>query len=255
MSSLQAKEESNESDSKEMVQPKRMRVKRPQLAKPRPTEEVKTLFDIEEPEESKEDTVCGFAHDMMIHIIADQKQKEEERDIWKDSPYKDLVKFQSNNVGNVGEKFINTICESQKIPSSCDGSKTKKVGGGDGDGHIMGRSIEIKTALQGTNANSFQHELGEVPWKAGYMIFVDIAPECIYLTIFKNFGEETYKNSVKLHPYFPTKSTTWRKGMGAFKLDTSVNINEKSIKKGHAIKIIATTHSADIASFIRRVIE
>ena len=45
MSSLQAKEESTEYDSKEMVQPQRLRVKRPQFAKPCPTEEVKTVSD------------------------------------------------------------------------------------------------------------------------------------------------------------------------------------------------------------------
>ena len=63
------------------------------------------------------------------------------------------------------------------------------------------------------------------------MIFLDIAPEKMYLTIFPNFTEEFYKNSgrdssIKCEPYFPTKSITWRKKIGAFKLDTTVKINE-----------------------------
>jgi hypothetical protein len=41
-------------------------------------------------------------HNMLIRI-KQQKEKEDKKDIWKNSPYKDLVKLQSNNVGNVGE--------------------------------------------------------------------------------------------------------------------------------------------------------
>lgn len=194
-------------------------------------------------------------HNMLICIIQQQKQKEEQHDIWKNSPYIDLIKLQSNNVGNVGEKLIGTICKSANIPVICDGSKTKQVGGGEGDGKIMDISIEIKTAHQGSTSPSFQHELGEVPWKGSkYMIFVDISPNCIYLTIFKNFDEMTYKSKEKL-PCFPTKTITWRKKKGAFKLDTSVKINEHSIQNGHAIKITPTTPNDFVASFIRKVIQ
>ena len=40
-------------------------------------------------------------HMLLIGLIAKQKNKEEKQDIWQDSPYKDLVKLQSNNAGNV----------------------------------------------------------------------------------------------------------------------------------------------------------
>ena len=188
---------------------------------------------------------------MLIRIIQEQKQKEEEQDIWKNSPYKELVKLQSNNVGNVGEHLVNSICKASGIDADCDGAKTKQIGGGEGDGKIMGIPVEVKTAAQGSSSTTFQHELGEVPWKGGkHMIFVDIAPECIYLTIFENFTETTYKSKGKL-PCFPTKSVTWRKEKGAFKLDTSVNINERSIENGHAIKITPTTAIEAIAAFIK----
>ena len=195
------------------------------------------------------------AHDMLIRIIQSQKAKEDKQDIWKNSHYRDLVKLQSNNVGNVGEELINSICDASGIDAHINGAKTKKIGGGEGDGKIMGFHIEVKTAHQGTSSPSFQHELGEVPWNGGkYMIFVDIAPECIYLTIFKNFSEETYKTKEKLIPYFPTKTITWRKKKGAFKLDTTVNINELNVENGHAIKITQTTPNDDIASFIRKIV-
>jgi len=193
-------------------------------------------------------------HIMIIDIIKEQKQKEDKQDIWKDSPYKDLVKLQSNNVGNVGEILINNICKESGIDANCNGVKTKKIGGGNGDGHIMGIPVEIKTAHQGSSTPSFQHELGEVPWNGGnYMIFIDISPNCIYLTIFKNFEESIYKSNKKLLS-FPTKTVTWRKNKGAFKLDTTVNINELSVKNGIAIKITPTTPNHIIASFIRKIV-
>ena len=71
--------------------------------------------------------------------------------------------------------------------------------------------------------------------------------------VFKNFDEETYKSKEKL-PCFPTKSITWRKKKGAFKLDTSVKINEQSIENGQAIKITQTTPNEYVSSFIRKMI-
>jgi hypothetical protein len=193
-------------------------------------------------------------HDMLINVIADQKLKEEKSDIWGDSPYKDLVKLQKNNSGNVGEMLINEFCKLSDILASCDGSKTKKTGGGEGDGLILSKTVEIKTAHQGCKGKTFQHELGEHPWKSKYMLFVDISPQWFYITIFKNFDEETYKSKKKLPSIFTTKSFTWRKGEGDFKFDTSVNLNEKSIKDGNTIKVIQTTPSEDIVSFIRKII-
>jgi len=202
----------------------------------------------------KSETEPESCHNMLIRIIKEQKEKEEKKDIWKNSPYRDIVKLQSNNAGNVGEQLINRICKASNIDADCDGSKTKQIGGGEGDGKIMGIPVEIKTAHQGSHSPSFQHELGEVPWKGGkYMIFVDIAPDCIYLTIFQNFSEETYKSENKL-PCFPTKKITWRKKKGAFKLDTSVKINRTSVEQGQAIKITDTTPNDAIASFIRKIV-
>lgn len=191
---------------------------------------------------------------MCLQIIQQQKLKEEEHDIWKDSPYRDLVKLQSNNVGIVGESLIDGICKAAGIPADCDGSKTKKIGGGEGDGTILGMSVEIKTAHKGSSSGSFQHELGEVPWHAKYMIFVDIAPDCIYITVFKNFAESVYKSKEKLPWCFLTKTVTWRKGTGAFKLDTSVAINDTSVATGFAIKMDAETSVAAVGDFLRRMI-
>ena len=141
-------------------------------------EEIKEHFPVQQNETSN----------ILISIIQKQIEKEEKQNIWENSPYKNLTKLQKNNVGIVGEKLLNDICYKHGIYADCNGAKTKQIGGGQGDGQIMGHPIEIKTAYQGSYGQSFQHELGEVPWKGSkYMIFIDISPHWFYMTIFKNF--------------------------------------------------------------------
>jgi hypothetical protein len=120
---------------------------------------------------------------------------------------------------------------------------------------VNGKTVEIKTAHQGCSSPSFQHELGEKPWGSNYMTFLDISPQCIYLTIFKNFEEAEYKSEGKLKRLFTTKTVTWRKQMGAFKLDTTVAINEKNVKAGNTIKITQATPMSEIGDFINRLIK
>jgi hypothetical protein len=191
-------------------------------------------------------------YNCFINEISSQTEKENSKNIWENSDFKDLPKLQSNNVGIVGEKFIEKICKKTNIESSIDGTKTKKLGG---DGLIKNKKIEIKTAHIGNNLSSFQHELGEKPWLADYMVFLDIETTFVYLTIFKNFTEEHYKSGNKCTPIFPNKKITQRKGMGAFKLDTSININELCVKNGNSIKITKSTSFRDLYKFINKIIK
>lgn len=187
-------------------------------------------------------------HNIFIGMINIQKQKEENTDIWKDSPYRELVKLQSNNAGNVGETFIQHFCDICGIEARIDGVKTKKTE--TGDGLILGKSVEIKTSHRGSKTPSFQHELSETPWKPDFMLFIDVAPKCLYLTIFKNFSEEFYKSGAKCSPYFPSKSITWRKKTGSFKLDTTIKINEENIQKGYTIIINENINLDEMKTFI-----
>ena len=191
---------------------------------------------------------------LLIELIGEQTEKEFQKDIWKDSPYKELVQLQSNNVGIVGEKLCQRFCDITGIEAAVDGSKTKKIGGGTGDGVIKGHIVEIKLAHQGSTSANFQHELGEVPWIAEFMVFIDVSPQCIYFTIFRNFSEEHYKSGAKCDHIFPTKQITWRKGKGAFKLDTSVKINDENAAKSLAIKITKETPFEAIRAYIDSII-
>ena len=181
------------------------------------------------------DYIKRFTHmdETFINVIKAKYDEAQRRDIWEDSKWSYISKIENDDVGKAGEKAIQEFCNQSNIPALIDGLTTKESGGGIGDGTINGRSVEIKTARLGSGSSSFQHELGEVPWKADYMLFLDVSPTTFYVTIFPNFCEEFYKksgndNSIKCDPIFPTKSICWRKGAGAFKLDTTVKINEKN---------------------------
>ena len=188
-----------------------------------------------------------------IDLIDRQYEKKTKRDIWANSPWKNIAALENDDVGKVGEQIIESFCKRSSIDCDIDGTKTKKAGGGIGDGNIYSRSVEIKTARLGSCGNTFQHELGEVPWNAEYMIFLDIAPTTMYITIFPNFSEEFYKksgrdSSCKCAPYFPTKSVTWRKQKGAFKLDTSIRLNEHNVNNDkYVFKIDTCMH--DVTKF------
>jgi hypothetical protein len=190
----------------------------------------------------------------LVDIIDIQKKKEEKTNVWDNSIYKYITTLEINNIGNVGEMLIQKICKECKIYSSIDGLKSKKIGGGNGDGIIKNKTVEIKTARIGSLSQTFQHELGEKPWKSEYMIFIDIGPNDVYVTIFKNFSEEQYKEyEFKCNPYFPTKTITRRKKVGNFKLDTSVKINNICIKNGYSI-IITNNNLNEIGLFIDKTI-
>ncbi len=189
----------------------------------------------------------------LLKLIKSQYYKEYKNNIWKDSKFYKLPHLQSNNIGIIGEQFIKIICDSSEINNKINGVKTKKIGGGLGDGIINNKTIEIKTSLKGIH-RSFQHELGETPWKSDYLLFIDISPEHIYLTIIKNFNEVEYKNCVKCIPYFPTRSFCWRKKSGAFKFDTTEKLNEISINNGYTIKIKNKTLFNEIGLFINKYI-
>ena len=174
-------------------------------------EEVKNIWTNINYKKCKECKDLGS--EIFVEMINIQKQKEEDSNIWNYSAYKNLIKLQSNNVGIVGETFMKKICDINEIEAYVYGSKIKNKA----DGLILDKSVEIKTSHRGCSGDSFQHELGISPWKANFIIFIDVAQTCIYITIFKNFSEEFYKSGKKCPQYFPTKSITWRNRKEEFK--------------------------------------
>ena len=176
------------------------------------------------------------------------------KNIWENSKWKHINELENDYVGKVGEDFINKLCTRAKIPVDIDGNGNKKSN--NGDGKVLNHTVEIKTARIGNDLSSFQHELGENPWDAEYIIFVDIAPKLFYITIFKNFSKDFYMESgrnskVKCIPYFPSKSICWRKQKGAFKLDTTVKINENN---KYTFKWTEQSKLRDFNKFVREIV-
>ena len=67
--------------------------------------------------------------------------------------------------------------------------------------------------------------------------------------------KKKYKSKDTLIPYFPTKTITWRKNKGAFKLDTSEKINEECVKNGYSIKINNKINNEELKKFLNKSIE
>lgn len=192
---------------------------------------------------------------LLCKTVTMQKEKEVRQDIWEHSQWKDIATLESNNVGEVGEQFLLGLCKLSGIEAEIDGTTTKKIGGGAGDGKIKEKSVEIKCARLGASTPSFQHELGEVPWHPEYMAFIDIAPDNFFLTIFPNLTEEQYKSKNK-HPYFPTRTVCWRKQKGAFKFDTTkqLNITQAMVPNANTLIWTQDTSIDTIKNFINRII-
>ena len=174
-----------------------------------------------------------ISEDIMSNIIEEEYNNMKKNDIWFNSKWKYIKDLKSDYVGRIGEKFIQKCCDISNIKCDINGVGNK---GCFYDGYIKDKKVEIKTASMGCKTNSFQHEMGEKPWTSDYIIFVDISPEVFYLTIFKNYTEEHYKSRNKCIPHFPTKKITWRKNIGAFKLDTTVKINEINVQNKFTYK-------------------
>ena len=200
---------------------------------------------------------------ILISTIEKQFEKKGKRNIWENSPRKHIAELECDDVGRIGENVVQGICDELTITAAIDGTLTKAVGGGIGDGTIKGHSVEIKTARAGTGINtSFQHELGEKPWHAEYMLWVDIAPHEWWITLVPNYSEEFYRKSgtdcsVKCDMWgFPTKSITWRKGIGAFKFDTTEKLNTAAAEKigGNTFCVTAPKTQEALADFIHRII-
>lgn len=166
--------------------------------------------------------------DLFTNLINNEFSNQNKSDYsWSNSVFEKINFLKPNNVGRVGENILMSTCLRSNIKCCIDGGKTKESGGGFGDGFIYDKTVEVKTARLGT-LGTFQHELGETPWKAEYMAFIDVLPNELYLTIFKNFTEEHYKIQQRTaEPYFKKKITQRKESdvinKGSYKITLNVN--------------------------------
>tara|TARA_B100001758_G_scaffold247910_1_gene268431 strand:+ start:5507 stop:6352 length:846 start_codon:yes stop_codon:yes gene_type:complete len=202
---------------------------------------------------------------LLSTCVREQYELKQKRNIWENSPFQLINHLECDDVGRIGEIFIQKTCDDLNIPASINGTLTKAIGGGKiGDGTINGHSAEVKTARQGTGkAASCQHELGEIPWNAEFMCFLDVGPSTCHLHILPNYPEDFYRKSgqtgskLKCHEWgFPTKKITHRKNCGAYKFDTTEKLNKTASKKhpGYTFCITHPEGDETLAQFINRII-
>jgi hypothetical protein len=122
----------------------------------------------------------------LTNLVDQIYEETHKKSIWSSSKWKTIEKICINYIGKIGEILISGFCEEAGVSSNINGKC-----GNIGDGVIKSKSVEIKTARLNNNSATFQHELGE------FMIFIDICPCKIFITVFPNFSEEFYKTSVK----------------------------------------------------------
>ena len=82
----------------------------------------------------KEDTTSYIK--LATNLINKKYEKKQKRDIWSESEMKNISKLENDDIGKVGEEIINSFCNKANINSNIDGTKTKQIGGGIGDGKI-----------------------------------------------------------------------------------------------------------------------
>lgn len=187
-------------------------------------------------------------HKLFLSVQNVAHEKSQDKNKWLGTAFEKLVGLSSDAVGKMGENYVAEMFRKYfpEADAHIDGSETKMRGGGHGDGTVKGWWVEVKTAKQGTANTSFQHEFSATPWKADYVMFLNISHSgnnlLIYITIFKNFTETFWKDAgtdsnIKFAPYFPSRSCTWRQKEGHFKLTTTIEINDKGCEKGCTYKI------------------
>jgi hypothetical protein len=187
---------------------------------------------------------------LLENIINDKYTLVNNNNNWINSKFKFLTLLQINDRGYVGEEYLKSICDLCDIPNDICGIKYKKTISG--DGLILYKSVEIKTAYLG-NQKSFQHELGENPWNTDFLVFIDITyDDNIYITFIKNFTKEFYLNDKDKYcvPYFAKKKFIQRKKSGNFKFDTTVKLNEHAVKNNLSIKISKDIDISKIKEYI-----
>ena len=178
---------------------------------------------------------------LLKNIIDKEYKYQEENNIWNDSIFEKINLLKNDHSGNIGEKFISTICLENSI--SCEYNENiNSQDDGTYDLKIKNMRIEIKTARFGNN-KSFQHE-NLHNGRLDYYLFMDIKPNSFYITIIKAFDLKQKCSIMNRKPHL-RKGTT-----DIFKFDFSENNIKKSIKNGFSICIENNTLLEDIIIFI-----
>jgi hypothetical protein len=177
----------------------------------------------------------------LIKLSSKMLKIQSEKNIWKDSPLKDINDLKVDYSGKVGEVFISRLCKAGSIENKSTGDINSKDG--TYDQIILSKKVEIKTARIG--CGKFQHENLKSDG-CEYYLFLDITPNYFYITIIPHF------NLKEVHPITSTKPTLRKGTTDVFKWDFTEKHLALFELSGKCIKVMEDTTSEKITEFIKQ---
>jgi hypothetical protein len=170
------------------------------------------------------------------------------KNMWKGTRFEKVRDLTCDEVGQIGEDLIYSICNKNIIECIWDKKKLSSLNdnGKVYDMLIGGKKIEVKTARLGEQG-SFQHENLRNTGESDFWVFVDIAPNNIYVTVLKDFDLSLQKE----HAILGKKAHLRKKAFDQYKLDFSPKTISNCIKAGITIKITENDDLYKIGKFLR----
>ena len=161
---------------------------------------------------------------------------------WDKSPWKYFHKLSKESKVEIIKLFISRLCYLSNIQLKNEQNTF----------YIHKKSFKIYLSISPNNYGVYQSSehyiLGQSPWKIDYLMFINVYPTKIYITLLKNFTESYYRITSSTPNFvhsddLPIESINWNK----FTKDFFILI-EKS-KRNHTFIINSTTNECDIEDF------
>ena len=161
---------------------------------------------------------------------------------WDKSPWKYFRKLPKEDKLEIIKLFMERIC----CLSNIEITKHKSIF------YIHEKSFKMYISMSPNQYGVYKKQnyylLGKTPWKTDYLMFINISPKKIYMTILKNFTENYYRitsstpNFVHNHD-FPVRSIEWNNVTNDF----FILIEKSNIN--HTFVIDSTKNICDIELF------
>jgi len=125
---------------------------------------------------TSKNSIAEHLHAVIDELISQRKDKHG----WDEGAFSKILTLSIDERGEAGERFIENALKEAGVK---DVTRAGKIDRTEKHWDIKTADIEIevKTATLGRNANTFQHENIEKDRKYDAIVFVDIAPNAVYV--------------------------------------------------------------------------
>ena len=158
---------------------------------------------------------------------------ENRKDIWQDSPFRQITLLSNDERGKWGEEFVsNLIKKLTGLDVEWDGGSNTNQNDGVYDFKVgkLKHRVEVKTASRGTcGTPNWQHENIYASNKWDKLIFFDFDLFGFYLTII-DYSDMTFNTQ---HPVFGRKPTLRNNQDDKYKMDFGTQQQKRGIESGY----------------------